>query len=49
MSSHSTEFPIVIGADEVDEADHVSLREPLLAWDALAVVLAFAFVSLRLR
>lgn len=40
MSSHSCEFPVVIAASETDERDHRTLREPMMAWEPFAVVIA---------
>lgn len=45
MASHSCEYPIAIDVMDIDVADHLPLREPVMTWDAFALLLVMAFFS----
>lgn len=44
MVSTTAEYPIATLAGELDPDDHVSLKEPMMRWDALIVLLVGAFL-----
>ncbi|MBL0938363.1 MAG: hypothetical protein IBJ03_05695 [Gemmatimonadaceae bacterium] len=42
MFSTTAEYPIAFLAGELDPEDHVSMREPMMRWDALVLLLVGA-------
>jgi len=45
MPTHSCEYPVVTGPDDVDVLDHTPLAETAMSWDAFVVVMVTAFSS----
>ncbi len=45
MFSTTAEYPIHVRISDIDPADHVSLHEPMMRWDALVVLMGTVALS----